>query len=54
MALVPTSLSAKEIQRLGFEIDSLSYSEATSIHSIGGHWEDDVGAGDEALTLERL
>jgi hypothetical protein len=54
MALLPTSLSAKEIERLGFEIDSLSYSEATSIHSIGGHWEDDVGAGDEALTIERL
>ena len=45
---------AKETQRLGFEIDSFSYSEATSIHSYGGHWEDDVDAGDKALTVNRL
>ncbi len=46
--------SADKNQRLGFEIHSFSYSEATSIHSIGGHWEDDVSSGDKALTVDRL
>jgi len=54
--LLTTSSSAfAEItQRLGFEFDSFSYSEATSIHSIGGRWEDDVTSGDKALTVDRL
>lgn len=55
LALVmPTSLLAEQVQGLSFEFDSLSYSEATSIHSIGGRWQDNVGSGDTAFTLDRL
>ncbi len=54
MILVPALGYCQENSELSFEFNSVNYSEATSLHSISGHWGDSVTAGDEAISLSRL
>lgn len=54
MTFAPSMGYGKESPRLSFEFDSVNYSEATSLHSIAGHWGDGVTSGDDALSLSRL
>ena len=53
LLVIPATAGAETLQGLSFEFDSVSYSEATSIHSISGHWEDEVTSGDVAFTVDR-
>ena len=41
-------------RQLTFMLDSFNYSEATSLHSISGHWSDTVSAGNEAISVSRI
>ena len=47
-------LSIAENQKIGIELDLNSYSEASSLSSIAGEWNDGVGKGDKAWLLLRL
>jgi len=50
----PTLAFAEDNQRLMLEFDSSSYSEASSLYSISGHWNDRVSSGTEAWSSSRL
>jgi hypothetical protein len=45
---------ADEKGKVIFQFDTLNYSEATSIRSISGEWDDTVSKGDMAISLSRL
>lgn len=54
MTLVPVLGYCHESPRLSFEFDSVNYSEATSLHSVAGHWGDPVTSGNDTMSLSRL
>lgn len=45
--------SVAELPRLAFHLESVNYSEATSLRSLSGEWDDRVGSGDDALSFSR-
>ena len=54
MTLAPVLGNCKEDPQFSFEFDSVNYSEATSLHSFAGDWDDHINAGDVAISLSRL
>ena len=47
-------LQAQSDRQISLEFDSNSYSEASSLYSIAGHWNDTVKEGNVAWSLLRL
>ncbi len=54
LVLLPVTGLCGENEKLTIEFESVSYSEATSIYSIAGNWNDKVSSGDDALSFTRL
>ena len=54
LVLLPVTGFSGENEKLTIEFESINYSEATSIYSIAGNWNDKVGSGDDALSFTRL
>lgn len=44
---------AAKTPRLAFQLESVNYSEATSLRSLSGEWDDRVTSGDDALSYSR-
>ena len=46
--------SADDKRRLTVSLESVNYSEATSIRSLSGEWDDEITSGDNALSYSRV
>mgnify|MGYP001822236785 CR=1 FL=1 len=54
LVFLPVTGLCGENEKLTIEFESVSYSEATSLYSLAGNWNDKVGSGDDALSFTRL
>ncbi|MBT3202739.1 MAG: hypothetical protein HOB14_19815 [Gammaproteobacteria bacterium] len=51
---LPAAGYAQSDTQLTFSFESFNYSDSTSLHSILGHWSDEVGGGSKALSVSRI
>jgi len=54
LCCLPVVGYAQPDNKITFSLDSFNYSEVTSLHSIAGHWEDRITAGNEAISVTRM